>query len=112
MNPTDTYQADVPLNHIGVANNMVQPVRLTEIRSRLEKATPGPWEQKVHRYSTYYNAKVLIEPSVAAVFESNANSDLIAHAPEDIAYLLSEVTRLRLLVRSPHVRRDGRGRET
>ena len=90
MRPTDTFCADAP--------QTPQPDRLTEIRTRLEKATPGPWEQKVHRYSTYYNAKVLIEPSVAAVFESNANSDLIAHAPEDIAYLLSEVTRLRGLV--------------
>ena len=49
--------------------------RLEEIRSRAEAATPGPWE-------------------IGVTYNHGRNATFIAHAREDIPYLLAEVERL------------------
>jgi len=73
---------------------------LSEIRARLEAATPGPWTcnpcgQSVYRYE--------ISPGPIAGILSTwgeiedeifANARLIGHAPADIAYLLARVERI------------------
>lgn len=82
--------------------------RIQEIKQRHEAATPGPWT-----HSRWAPGYVVTDDDkfdvVASVFEyredgtiekkfcgekSLANREFIAHAPEDIAYLLSEVERL------------------
>ena len=84
--------------------------RLAEIRARLDAATPGPWERResVQGYSNlvvladYINrddgAWLIAEASwngpMPDKASSGANADFIAHAPEDIAWLLGEVERL------------------
>ncbi len=71
--------------------------RLTEIRARLAAATPGPWE----RWKDGMRVWSRVPPDapfgvdVADVYASHATADLIAHAPADIAFLLSENEALR-----------------
>lgn len=81
--------------------------RLDEIRKRLEAATPGPW--------FYRNAGVRKKCKKAEIKLADCpvafrgpdieehkggynDAEFIAHAPEDIAYLLAEVERLNALV--------------
>lgn len=72
------------------------PDRLQDIRARLDAATPGPWE----RWKDGMRVWSRVPPDapfgvdVADVYASHATADLIAHAPEDIAWLLAEVERL------------------
>ena len=63
---------------------------LTEVRARLERATPGPWRNEPHDGP---QQRILHSDSfafVALTSQSNdkANAELIAHAPTDIAALL------------------------
>lgn len=70
---------------------MLPNERLEEIQQRLDRATPGPWEADAME-------GYIVAPSgdVATVTRwSDADADLIAHAPEDLAVLVAEVERLR-----------------
>lgn len=90
------------------------PTQLSEIRSRLEKATPGPWiaddnsfggiRAEVYRGHSTVHGEVF--PAICHVMswpaewgflgpeETKANRTLISNAPTDIALLLAEVERL------------------
>lgn len=97
--------------------------RLDEIRARLQAATPGPWcaencgeksneyvvgvafaaddencERPLSGWPKFYdgdgNEIAARTDMVAAEMATRADADFIAHAPEDIAYLLGEVARL------------------
>ena len=73
--------------------------RLDEIRARAEAATPGPWGQGninsgdgISLLDVYSEHAGYVK--VASVWDSE-DRDFIAHAREDIPYLLAEVERLR-----------------
>jgi cell division septum initiation protein DivIVA len=62
--------------------------RLEEIRERLNKATPGPWD--IHRYSVEdWNGN-----QVCGDFTHEEDKAFIFHAPDDIKYLLEQFTAL------------------
>lgn len=74
--------------------------RLAEIEAREAAATPGPW----HRLDFAHDANdVWIGPSfrnvIAQVVPDDASADaaFIAHAREDVPWLLAEVRRLRAI---------------
>ena len=76
--------------------------RLDEIRARAEAATPGPWKQGdinsrgvISRFDVYSEHAGYVD--VASVWNSE-DRDFMAHAREDIPYLLAEVERLRSLL--------------
>jgi hypothetical protein len=76
--------------------------RLSEIRARLDKATPGPWEDYdpgdgTHRLYAPNEVKLLGPLGEGRVLRA-ADAELIAHAPEDIRWLAGEVDRLRVLL--------------
>jgi hypothetical protein len=75
--------------------------RLDDIRERLAKATRGPWQA----VECSAGGKLLVrearpgyhvQSSVQIVPPEDA--DLIAHAPDDLAYLIGEVERLQGLL--------------
>lgn len=75
--------------------------RLQEIKERCEKATPGPWEL-VLGHEDPNDACVHVKGSDNTVcytqcYDCNHRADMafIAHAREDIPYLLDENDRLR-----------------
>lgn len=73
--------------------------RITEIRARLDAATPGLWEDYdpgdgTHRLYAPDDVKLLGPLGQGHVLRAG-DADLIAHAPEDLAFLLDEVERLR-----------------
>jgi hypothetical protein len=85
--------------------------RLTEIRSRLERATPGPWSHDTGKYDEHDTSSpdlVCAAPrwdNVARCYQDDLdegappgqdhrNAAFIAHAPEDIAWLLDQVAEL------------------
>ena len=83
---------------------------LEPIKERLAAATPGPWKAKEDSWDGY---SVVIDdngPGVSIIAEQIGqgedggwgDAEFIAHAPEDIAALISEVERLR-------AERDGDG---
>lgn len=85
---------------------MKLPLDLEAIKSRLYKATPGPWEWKlmpkrhmlVHR-TGMKSLLTVLETQGEAVHEypcaDEDDRDLIQHAPTDLAALIEEVERLR-----------------
>ena len=78
--------------------------RIDEIRDRLDKATPGPWEatyEPSDRWTSITGqahddgGRWLLCPEVATCEgEGHTDADLIANAPADLAWLLGEVERL------------------
>lgn len=81
-------------------------MRLDEIRARERAATPGPWEAdgehvfSVEGWAVSYTGgfghhvnRLKMTPARAAEVQRN-NNEFIAHAREDIPYLLSEIDRL------------------
>ena len=72
--------------------------RLTEIRARLDAATPGPWTS--NDYLVVVTEAARNHPIIGAYSKHIAqarneeNADLIAHAPADIEWLLDEVDNL------------------
>jgi hypothetical protein len=95
--------------------------RLDEIRARAEAATPGPWRwrglltaegseqtyagysQRVFRFTT--DSLDTSPTLVAETFDGHSdtappNAEFIAHARDDIPYLLAEVERLRAALAS------------
>lgn len=89
--------------------------KLDEIRARWAKATPGPWEIEREEDDVVTHAispcdlgyPSTIGPLQDVVYRSmdveqvEADAEAIAHAPEDIAFLLAEVERLQKLVPLP-----------
>jgi len=67
-------------------------IDLEPLKSRLAAATPGPWEADESR--TVVRRPGSSDSSVANVLEAS-DTELIAHAPADIAALIAEVERLR-----------------
>ena len=68
--------------------------RIDEIKARLEAATPGPWytcERAVEALPGFY--PILIAETARGL-RGLPDAQLIAHAPDDIAYLLGEIDRL------------------
>lgn len=74
--------------------------RIQEIRERHEGATPGPWiayEWTCDKGYAVYQNPVDVRKAITgygSVLQTKENAEFIAHAPDDIAYLLSEVERL------------------
>lgn len=65
---------------------------IDEIKSRLEKASPGPW-----RVATTTDGEYILDCDefvVAAIFERKEDAYFVAHAREDIPRLVAEVERL------------------
>ena len=91
---------------------------LEPIKERLAAATPGPWKAKEDSWDGY---SVVIDdsgPGVSIIAEQigqgedkgRGDAEFIAHAPEDIAALITEVETLRgqveavkKIVRSPGI---------
>ena len=66
---------------------------IEEIKSRLEKASPGPW-----RVASTTDGEYILDCDdwvVAAIFERKEDTYFVAHAREDIPQLVAEVERLR-----------------
>ena len=65
---------------------------IDEIKSRLEKASSGPW-----RVATTTDGEYILDCDdcvVAAIFERKEDAYFVAHAREDITRLVAEVERL------------------
>lgn len=71
--------------------------RLAEIRARAERATEGPWVQLPPWETVPATTPSIISPNgdIADRIEAEADAEFIAHAREDVPYLLDEVERLR-----------------
>jgi len=70
---------------------------ISQIRERLAKATPGPWIEGdgfIRAVKGGLNENWDILEIVEEGPDAKPNTDFIAHAPEDIAFLLAEVERL------------------
>ena len=66
--------------------------RLKEIRDRLEKATPGPWEPHGLHVALVSEKKPICLISDWVGFDKALNNiDFIANSPSDIQFLLDEV---------------------
>ena len=77
---------------------MLKEAQVQEIETRLKAATPGPWQTRfILRMfkSAREDSTLHIETDQA---QDWPDSDLIAHAPEDLAALLAEVTLARRVV--------------
>lgn len=68
------------------------------IEQRLAKATPGPWEQRPGdstKENLVADVRGLTIYGPYKAVSCGADADFIAHAPDDLAYTLQEITRLR-----------------
>ena len=76
--------------------------RMDEIRERLDKATPGPWEVwddgdvgTAYPVTTRTRDGRVIELESKHIANSDRfDADLISHAPSDLAWCLGEIERL------------------
>jgi hypothetical protein len=84
--------------------------RLAEIRARLAGlATPTPWDVDVVRGSWTDSVVSQVEPhAIVAQWIVSTDAAFIASAPDDIAWLLDEIERLRSDCRF-EVREDPQG---
>lgn len=74
-----------------------QQARLSEITARVEAATAGPWRSRVNGQKPYKHVAFSAhrdEMYTTSPLDAG-DSDFIAHAREDVPYLLAEVARLR-----------------
>jgi len=74
--------------------------KLDEIRARCEAATLGPWEYKTNRHPNLNGTPWgWIDGPAGNMcwsgYQSRIDADFIAHAREDIPYLLAEIERLK-----------------
>lgn len=74
--------------------------RLTEIKTRLAKATPGPWRRGEGIYDDLIDSAGVPYRGLIAYVDSEDcdvhgqkehNLDLIAHSPDDIAWLIDQL---------------------
>ena len=73
--------------------------RLDEIRARAEAATPGPWRELDAAYGMIVHDTGPDSAQIVVLADhrfGGPDSTFIAHAREDIPYLLAEVERLRM----------------
>lgn len=70
--------------------------RIDEIRARCDAATPEPWKEEPNLGGVpcVISKKVAIACTYKESVDSWLNADFIAHARDDIPYLLSEIDRL------------------
>lgn len=77
--------------------NKNDDVRVAEIAARAEAATEGPWSRSRH-----YKLNIISDATGQIITghatPNSTNAEFIAHAREDIPFLLSEVRRLRSVV--------------
>lgn len=84
--------------------------KLAEIESRLTKATPRPWEADVTMTGSIHVQQKGDESGSKVVSaigymgsklpeQALADADFIGHAPDDIAWLITEVNRLNIWIR-------------
>ena len=71
--------------------------RIEEIKARLDAATPGPWPDDyvydtIRHIARNCEFESVTDPDFG--WDRYSDSPLIAHAPDDIAYLLTELERL------------------
>lgn len=71
--------------------------RLAAIRVRAEAATDGPWLQLPPWKTVPTTRSAIISPNgdIADRIETEEDAEFVAHAREDVPYLLDEVERLR-----------------
>ena len=92
--------------------------RLDAIRQRLTNATPGPWPKDyvyaIVRNSVRNGSYDSDEPGMESFswdfsyyYDRADDVPLIAHAPEDLAFLLAEVESLRSMIRVIHEEDNG-----
>lgn len=74
------------------------PDEIQAIRERLLRATPGPWKAGAGVTLSHVTLAGDIWTEVADGIESEADADLIAHAPTDLSDLIAEVEKLRAQV--------------
>lgn len=66
--------------------------RIAEIKTRCEAATPGAWKhEEAADYSMIYDAQGKASDPLALVGSNTDDADFIAHAREDIPYLLEQL---------------------
>jgi hypothetical protein len=69
------------------AHTMTSPKsREDEIRARLERATPGHWYTELHGIMDEYRSRTIVITGESE--QDDADAELIANAPADLAYLL------------------------
>lgn len=73
------------------------PLDIEAIKARLAAATPGPWRQQLCACGSDCDehASVKAGGSLVATCAPDADADLIANTPQDLAALIAEVERLR-----------------
>ena len=71
---------------------MDKATRLDEIRARCEAATPGPWESSL---GDIFFGEYMLYVECAG---TNEDSEFIAHAREDIPFLLGEAERMQKVI--------------
>lgn len=73
---------------------------LETIRVRLSAATPGPWKAEIFGGMWGVYSQVALYNQQFDLLEdvSDDNAEFIAHAPTDIAGLLAEIERLKILM--------------
>lgn len=83
--------------------------RLAEIRARCDAATPGPWKSTAHTEDEHEPIDRVLGPKVREIAIINPyggfgndewnrtifDGEFIAHAREDIPFLLDVITKLR-----------------
>lgn len=80
---------------------MIDEKRIAEIRERCGKAAPGKWETnsveigRGNRICLFANQ--ILGPDGKTIGATDENAKFIAHAREDIPYLLGEIDRLKTL---------------
>jgi len=69
--------------------------KISEIRGRAEKATPGPWERNLGFVNDEHGGLICSVLSSRGKFELEiVNADFIAHSREDVPFLLDRLTAL------------------
>lgn len=91
------------------SRNQLTDARLRSIRRRLRAATPGPWRYDgcsvTDQRRTGDSFSMEWIPNGIAVSDERVNmridadAELIAHAPADLAMLVAEIERLREVIR-------------
>lgn len=87
--------------------------QIEAIEKRCNEATPGPWEEgftyhgSQHCGAVRHNGRVVCETRYFDMGNSEPNAEFIAHAREDIPFLLNEVKRLTAELERPRTTLNG-----
>lgn len=76
---------------------MIDDMLLAEMKSRLDKATPGPWVSYVEGRDHESGSNFIMTggEDIELTGATHDDQDFIAHARQDIGLLLAEVASLR-----------------